>query len=535
MMQRFHFERIALFTCWLAAASLLGSERPDQRPPWQGQSKIRPSETGRLTEADVVGPDGIVYPNWTRTGVQGGIPRIEPAATIEEFGGQADDDQDDSGALDRACQAVGKKGGGAVLLGQGTYHLDWPVTVRHDRVVIRGRGPDKTKIIFRYALPADGIRFYGLKPGNRIGRNSQITLHCRPAKLETMTIEVDGRTVHEWKRGPHAGNTFATSVAGRAIVGRVPDGRHTLRGTVTRTAPHGIPRSRAAGLEVRAVGGPLAGAILFAGKGYAGPPIAGSRWTSWRSHPDAQTVADLAPGDRIHLEAPATSGNGRACCAPASGAGIGVRSPGGKGRRPAIAVSQQSMTFPPSTVRLCAGPAHPAMRRGRSLFGADRGPLDQRRVVEPRLELLGAGRDGQKWPVSRVCAAPWGCEIRDCVFDDAWFKGGGTACAGWDYCWDCLMENVDVQIPPRPALPMAASGSVVRKSCFTKAMPSGTRLDPRELDRRVRGGVGGGAAYGFGMWASPPEDTAHRPNGPRSGLQLRHSVAQDQPVDGQDE
>ena len=98
MMQRFHFERIALFTCWLAAASLLGeASEPGQRPPWQGQYKIRPSETGRLTEADVVGPDGIVYPNWTRTGVQGGIPRIEPAATIEEFGGQADDDQDDEG------------------------------------------------------------------------------------------------------------------------------------------------------------------------------------------------------------------------------------------------------------------------------------------------------------------------------------------------------------------------------------------------------------------------------------------------------
>jgi hypothetical protein len=41
--------------------------------PWPPQYKIRPDQTDRLTAADVVGPDGIVYPNWTRCGVQGGM------------------------------------------------------------------------------------------------------------------------------------------------------------------------------------------------------------------------------------------------------------------------------------------------------------------------------------------------------------------------------------------------------------------------------------------------------------------------------
>ena len=41
-------------------------------PPWERQYKIRPEEKDRLTPADVVGPDGVVYPNWKHTGVQGG-------------------------------------------------------------------------------------------------------------------------------------------------------------------------------------------------------------------------------------------------------------------------------------------------------------------------------------------------------------------------------------------------------------------------------------------------------------------------------
>ena len=49
--------------------------------PWPHQYRIRPEQKDRLTAADVVGPDGIVYPNWTLCGVQGGIPKVEVAAT----------------------------------------------------------------------------------------------------------------------------------------------------------------------------------------------------------------------------------------------------------------------------------------------------------------------------------------------------------------------------------------------------------------------------------------------------------------------
>jgi len=213
-----------------AAAWAAGGEKGAPRPPWEGQYKIRPDEKHRLTPADVVGPDGIVYPKWTKCGVQGGIPKVKAVARIEAFGGKANDELDDSAALDAACRRAGEKGGGAVVLGAGTYCLDRPVTVRHDGVVIRGAGRDKTKIIFRYAIPKAGLAFYWPPAGSRVGRETHIELHCRPKGLMKMTILAGGKTVKAWQRGRHSGNTFNTAGRGSVVVGKVPDGPARLRG-----------------------------------------------------------------------------------------------------------------------------------------------------------------------------------------------------------------------------------------------------------------------------------------------------------------
>jgi hypothetical protein len=114
-------------------------------PPWPAQYK----RGG--TAADVLGPDGETwFPDWTYAGVQGGIPDVAPFARIEDFGGRPDDDKDDAEALQNACDAAGRAGGGAVILGEGTYHLDRKVLITHNGVVIRGAGRDKTKIVIRY-------------------------------------------------------------------------------------------------------------------------------------------------------------------------------------------------------------------------------------------------------------------------------------------------------------------------------------------------------------------------------------------------
>ncbi len=116
-------------------------------PPLPSRYKLRPGD--RLTAADVRGPDGLVYPDWTRAGVQGGIPDLPVALRLADLG--ATPGTDISPLLEAACRQAGAKGGGAVLLGEGTYHLDRPVTIQDSRVVIRGAGRDKTFILFRYS------------------------------------------------------------------------------------------------------------------------------------------------------------------------------------------------------------------------------------------------------------------------------------------------------------------------------------------------------------------------------------------------
>ena len=58
------------------SAALCGALYADDLATWPGQYKIAPWESSRLTAADVVGPDGIVYPDFTGVGVTGGIPDV---------------------------------------------------------------------------------------------------------------------------------------------------------------------------------------------------------------------------------------------------------------------------------------------------------------------------------------------------------------------------------------------------------------------------------------------------------------------------
>ena len=154
-------------------------------PPWPGQYKIKAHETAKLTEADVVGPDGLVYPDWRYAGVPGGIPVVPVTAKIEEFGAIANDDKDDSDALEKGAAFVGEKGG-ALLIGEGTYHLNRPVLITKDNVVLRGAGRDKTKLIFRYGAPQGGVGFLHPQSGETVTNSSWIEAHAAPKDLQAL-------------------------------------------------------------------------------------------------------------------------------------------------------------------------------------------------------------------------------------------------------------------------------------------------------------------------------------------------------------
>ncbi|MDH7570092.1 MAG: right-handed parallel beta-helix repeat-containing protein, partial [Armatimonadota bacterium] len=95
----------------------------------------------------------------------------------------------------------------------------------------------------------------------------------------------------------------------------------------------------------------------------------------------------------------------------------------------------------------------------------------------------------------------------------------GTAYAGWEHASDCLMENVTTyKLRHAPCVQWAASGCVIRKSTFHESdgqwhsgWTNENLFEQCVIDSRL-----GNGGYGFGLWASPPEDTAHGPNGPRN-------------------
>lgn len=497
--------------------------------PWERQYKIKPNEKNRMTAADILGPDGIVYPNWTKCGVQGGIPEVKAVISIEDFGAKADDDADDSEALTKACEAAGKMGGGAVLLGEGIYYLDRPVTVRHDNVVIRGKGPGKTRLIFRYSLPDNGVVFYNPPAGSRVGRNTRLEMHCKPAGLMKMTMMVDDVVIGRWSRSKHSGNTFGFTVYGRSAVGRVSDGRHTLKGIAEYT--NGAKRTGEIPIildsafdDTRPVADSRA-AITFAGKGTVGRKLNlakdGKRGDMIL---ELESTEGLRLGDCILIDGPATQRwkklTKNACKWGTYRLYEIVIS---DIKNNTIAINQPLRIEFPTIDGSYVQKVVPIQRCGiESLYIEQTENLWISSVVfyhgwncwAKDVTVKKCGR----FPVYGSMAK-W-CEIRDCVFDDAWFKGGGgTAYTGWDKCWDCLMENVETfKMRHGPLFQWAASGCVIRKSIFHESdgqWHSGW-TNENLIEQCVIESVRGHGGYGYGMWASPPQDTAHGPNGPRN-------------------
>ena len=496
--------------------------------PWAPTYKIEPGQKARLTAADVVGPDGIVYPNWIRCGVQGGIPAVAVVARVEDFGARADDDRDDSQALQKACDTAGRTGG-AVLIGEGTYYLDQPVTIRDDGVVIRGKGPSRTRLIFRYAIPEPGVTFFWPRANSTVGENTRIEMHCRPSGLAKMTLLVDDMPIGTWTRGKHSGNTFAFARYGRDIGSRIPDGKHKLKAV----AEYQDGSARAAEIPItldrrfddrRPVADSRA-AITFVGAGTTGRKLQLTRdgkRGSTELHVDG--TEGLRVGDCIFLDGPATARwkkLTRNACQWGLYCNYAAVITEIKDR--AISINQPLRIEFPVVDGSYVQKVVPIQHGGiENLY------LEQTENLWITSVLFSHGwncwargvtiKKCGRFPVYGSMAK-W-CEIRDCVFDDAWFKGGGgTAYAGWDRCWDCLMENVETfKMRHAPLFQWSASGCVIRKSIFheSDAQWHAGWTNENLIEQCVVESVRGHGGYGYGMWASPPEDTAHGPNGPRN-------------------
>jgi len=514
------------------AAGALASAAQQPRPPWRPTYKIRPDEKHRLTPADVVGPDGIVYPDWRHAGVPGGIPSVPERARIQDFGGKPDDDRDDSQAIEEGARAVARRGGGALMLGKGTYHLDRPVVITDNGVVIRGQGAEATKLVFRYGPPKGGIGFLRPRGGEVVGPDTWVEVHAAPDGLQRIAVEVGGKVVAERRRQAHWGGTFSLRLAGDRIVRRVGAGAHALKAIAewrgkrraeaaikVKVDPdhrhpegkRGIPRDIAA--------------IVF-----VGDERNGRRWKLAKDGRRGDTEIELAvqpdlkPGDALMLHAPATprwNSLVRNACRWGDYRRYAFRVEEVRGRR--VRLNQPLRYGFPLADGSTAQKTHPIRR-----CGVENLTLVQTKKLWTNgiffsgawecwvkgVKVLKAGR----FPL-HAFHAKW-CEIRDCVASDAWYHGGGgTAYVGWQHSWDCLMENVTTRrMRHAPCVQWASSGNVIRRSTFhgSDAQWHAGWTNENLFEQCTVDADGRWGSYRYGAWGSPPNDRAHGPNGPRN-------------------
>ena len=121
----------------LVAAAAIGSVAATSPAAAQDQPRAIPG-VSRL------GPDGVVYPDFTDAGVRGGIPAVEgPVFNVTDFGANGADDQPDEKAIRATVASCIAKGGGVVYFPDGTYQLDGGVMVQNaGSVVFRGESRD---------------------------------------------------------------------------------------------------------------------------------------------------------------------------------------------------------------------------------------------------------------------------------------------------------------------------------------------------------------------------------------------------------
>lgn len=514
--------------------------------PWEGTYKIRPDEAARLTAADVVGPDGKVYPDWTWAGVPGGIPDRPVVVRLAELG--ATDGSDISALLEQAAAKASAAGGGVVEIGEGTFSLDSPVMIFSDNVVLRGAGKDKTRLVFRYHIPKGEIRFFRLKPDQVVGQNATLEFHANPAGLEALEWRSGDATLRRAVRKDHWGNTFGLRMSAREALSLLGEGPHALTAVAEYKDGSRVEQSIPLILSKEWTGetAPIQlGAINFVGRG-----AVGDRIPLQADVKRGDRVLTLPPdhglvvGDRLNVVAPASPrwrelvGHNSPWEIQAQDLNEVVAVDGGRVtlRQPLrIAFPKEDGSFVQKFLVLQGAGLENLFLEQEIVAGPDgkrRRPSPDSKEPTEDLWISGvifnnvwggwlrnatvknAGRNATYFPMSKHI------EVRDALFDDSLFKAdGGTGYIGFDRSFDCLMDGVEARrMRHGPNAQWNSSGNVVRNSRFlgSDAQWHAGFAHENLYENNFIDARGTFGSYGHGLYASGPSSGLHGPQGPRN-------------------
>jgi hypothetical protein len=505
----------------------------ESKPPFPGQYKIKPEETDRLTPADIIGPDGIVYPNWLEVGIDGGIPYVADTFSAADFGAKPDDPIADSAAIQAALDAAERSGGGAVKLAPGRYVLDFPLFIHGDGVVLRGSGQNRTVLSFEYFPPAGGLDLWAVREESAgiAGPDTLFMAWADFDDLETLRWSIGDVVLGERDQIRREGYHHSLSTTGRSIIDQVGPGEHTLIAeAIYRDGRTERDRLR---LEFRDQAGPSSvnglhqlAAINVLGKGLRDEPhllIEDGLRGSAELMVDA-AEADLPPGTFIDLHAPATERWNTL---------VRNAAPWGNYRRNIYRVGavEENRWQINQPLRL----DFPTID-GSTVQRLDlvvRSGVEDLKIVQPRKLWTSGINLFYAWEcwIDGVVVEKAGrhsfytgfakkCEIRNSVFDDVWFKqGGGSGYIGFERAYDCLMESVvTYSMRHAPNLQWAAAGNVIRQSHFNDSdgqWHAGWTQENLFEEITISSGWDNGN-YGYGLYSSSPEAGFHGPTGPRN-------------------
>lgn len=501
---------------------------------------------GALTSLDVQGPDGVIYPDFSRAGLQEG--KRQPSKTIKvvDHGAFPDDEEDDTQALQAAFDAAGEAGGALVQLEAGQYDLSAPLYIYHSGVVIRGAGRDQTRLVFAYTLQKQEVRIVRPAEGEVLSSAGVIAIHADPKRLKKFTLFINGKEI--LSRGPDTtgGARFSMvypmevllekeklapgSFEIMAVVERMDGTR-----TETKKAVEWDPEEPAKPSDNRYSSS--VAVLNFLGDVRAHRKGQLKLVKTVRRGESKLSFREQVPwkaGDLLYLEMKPTKA--RLMKLESARKDFPIRA----------MAWVEGVAEDGKTVQLAAPLRHDF--EAISTWVSRAKPMEYSGLEDLTLEQTAKQWiNGVQFSVVANCWAtgvrvfragrnPLGmgraknCLIQDCVFEEIWYRGGGgTGYIGWTAAWDCLMEEVRCRdLRHAPNLQSSAAGNVIRKSRFIGSDVNFHMLWAHEnlIEQCEIDAKRGTGSYGYGVYAQKPDVAIHGPGGgPRNVIYNNKIVA----------
>lgn len=511
--------RLCFFACFFLNTALLAQEAEPVSP----------------TSSDLLGPNGVLMPNFTFAGIPGGIPEVEVVAKVDDFGAKPDDGESDNDAIEAALSHAVEQGGGAVLFGEGVYHLTRPVTVIADGIVLRGQGKEKTHLSFEYGLPVGGMRLIRPQPGDVVKGSDFLEGHINTKRMKRYSLYVNEEEL--FSRGPDystGGDRFWIKVLPARFKDRIPQGPATVRlvveywdGTIKETSAEvefDLSQDRVPG-ATRDVNNPAS--IQFVGDGHF---KVGGEYRLIKDAPRGSLTLELdrensfKAGDILVVRTPPSQEflertqsqrkdlwrRQMVLAKSAEGNTVTLASP----LRIDFTAREKTVVFGRVPIRRCGLEdltlEHTSKQwiNGISFFMSHECWVKGIRMVKSGRSPLTLG----------FCK---NFQAEDSEFLEAWFLGGGgTGYVGVSGTWDTLMQGIKCTgLRHAPVVQASAGGNVIRDSVFYSSDINYHMLWPYEnlienctLDAKM-----GTGSYGYALFTQKPEVSIHGPGGgPRS-------------------